>query len=194
MSKKLNLNGTINIHKEAGAKKDAIRINAASDIPDFLKSTIKIVDNRVLMDNVEAGTEECPLGLVIGYEKSERTPSGYNCWCITNAATNLIEIDGVFYKKATVMKAIKIPAEDQQPEWMKECNVSYSEDGSTASYECPWATVTGKVGTDYFILYGYNDGKPDANILSTTEKSFRDYIVCDDAENDIGYLWELDQQ
>lgn len=37
----------INIHKQAGQKKDAIRINTIADIPEFLQETIKINDNQI---------------------------------------------------------------------------------------------------------------------------------------------------
>lgn len=36
------------------------------------------------------------------------------------------------------------------------------------------------------------DGTPDANILTKTEKSYRDYIVCDENGEDIGFLCEID--
>lgn len=75
------------IHKEAGTKKDAVRVTKESDIPDFLKDTIKIVDGRIQMQCVE-GTETADFGAVIGYEVSKNTPSGYNCWVIGNASTN----------------------------------------------------------------------------------------------------------
>lgn len=59
-------NKIINIHKQAGQKKDAIRINSIADIPEFLKETITIKDNQINLVCVE-GTETAPLGSVIGY-------------------------------------------------------------------------------------------------------------------------------
>lgn len=44
---------TINIHKEAGAHKDAIRVASLTDIPEFLKNTITICDDSVQLVNVE---------------------------------------------------------------------------------------------------------------------------------------------
>lgn len=42
-------------------------------------------------------------------------------------------------------------------------------------------------------LYGFKeDGKPDANILTKTEKSFSEYIVCDENGQDICQLSELE--
>lgn len=105
------MKNVILIHKEAGTKKGAVRVRRESDIPDFLKGAIKVVDSKVQLQCVE-GTETANFGEVIGYETSERTPSGYNCWVIGNAATNLVEKNGVFYKKATVMKAALVCDED----------------------------------------------------------------------------------
>ena len=95
---------TIFIHKEAGQRKDAVRVRSYNDIPEFLKSAISVTTEGIELDCVE-GREVAPFGAVIGYEKSEKTSSGWNCWVIGNADTNLIEKDGVFYKKATIMKA-----------------------------------------------------------------------------------------
>ena len=78
------------IHKEAGAKKDAVRVNSEADIPEFLKGAVKVNGNKLELECVE-GNETANLGAVIGYEKLERTSSGYNCWVIGNAKTNLIE-------------------------------------------------------------------------------------------------------
>ena len=98
------MTNTIRIHKQAGAKKDAIRVNTGKDIPEFLRSTIAIEGGQVKLVCVE-GAEVAPLGSVIGYEESEKTSTGWNAWCIGNAATNLIERDGIFYKKATILTA-----------------------------------------------------------------------------------------
>lgn len=48
-----NMSNIIFIHKEAGTKKDAVRVNRESDIPEFLKETIKIVDGKLQLDCVE---------------------------------------------------------------------------------------------------------------------------------------------
>jgi hypothetical protein len=82
----------INIHKQAGQKKDAIRINTIADIPEFLQETIKINDNQINLVCVE-GNETVPLGSVIGYEESSSTSTGWNAWHIANAATNLLDLN-----------------------------------------------------------------------------------------------------
>lgn len=95
------------VHKRAGAKKDAVRISSIADIPEFLKGAVRVNGDKLEIECVE-GNETANLGEVIGYEKSEKTSSGYNCWVIGNAETNLIEKDGVFYKKATVKDSEEI--------------------------------------------------------------------------------------
>ena len=180
----------IYIHKEAGSKKDAIRISVKEDIPSFLKETIRIVDGKIQLECVE-GYETAEFGEVIGYEVSQNTPSGYNCWVIGNAATNLVEKDGIFYKKATIMKAALVDA-DLLPSFLFGASVRKNSDGSL-TIKTSWGESTGFPGKSYWILYGNNeDGTPDANILTITEKSFKDYIVCDEDGNDLGWLYELD--
>ena len=75
-----------------------IRINSIADIPAFLKETITTKDNQINLVCVE-GNETAPLDSVIGYEESTSTITVWNTWHIANAATNLVEIDGVFLQK-----------------------------------------------------------------------------------------------
>lgn len=186
----IDMTKVIKIHKEAGAKKDAVRISVQKDIPDFLKDAVKIVNNSLQLQCVE-GDETAPLGSVIGYEESQKTSSGYNCWNIANYKTSLIEKDGVFYKKAVVYQACQVS--DELPEFLNGADVRRNEDGSW-TIKTDWGESTGYPGEAYWVLYGQKeDGRPDANILTKSEKSFTDYIVCDDNGNDIGWLCELDK-
>ena len=182
-------NTIINIHKQAGQKKDAVRINSLSDIPDFLQDSIAMDGNELVLLCIE-GTERAPIGSVIGYEESSKTATGWNTWCIGNAATNLVEIDGVFYKKATVMQAMAVT--DEFPDFLDGAEITHNEDGSW-TIKTDWGESTGKPGEAYWVRYGTKeDGTPDANILAKTEKSYKDYIVCDENGEDIGFLCEID--
>ena len=179
----------IRIHKIAGQKKDAVRISRVEDIPEFLRGSIDIARGVLYLTCLE-GVETCPLGSVIGYEPSERTPSGWNCWVIGNAATNLVEIDGVFYKKATVMLAE--PVTDEFPELLKGAKITRNPDGSW-SIKTDWGVSTGYPGRAYWVLYGVKpDGTLDANLVTKTERSYMEYIVCDEEGHDIGLLCEID--
>ena len=178
----------INIHKQAGQKKDAIRVNSIADIPEFLKDTITIAGEQIHLVCVE-GNEVAPLGSVIGYEESPSTKTGWNTWHIANAATNLVELDGVFYKKATVMSAMAVS--EDFPDFLTGANITHNEDGSW-SIQTDWGTSTGFPGAAYWVKYGTKEnGTPDANILTKTEKSYHDYIVCEDGQ-DIGFLCDID--
>lgn len=64
---KCTMKDIIFIHKEAGTKKDAVRVKRIQDIPDFLKDAIKVVDGKIQLECVE-GTETAEFGAVIGYE------------------------------------------------------------------------------------------------------------------------------
>ncbi len=180
---------TIFIHMQAGQKKDAVRVNSTADIPEFLKKNISVEAGKIILICVE-GKEKAPLGSVIGYEESETTGTGWNTWCIGNADTNLIEIDGVFYKKATVMQAQKV--DDTFPLFIEGAKIRHNDDGSW-TIKTDWGESTGFPGESYWVRYGTKeDGSPDANILTKTEKSYNDYIVCDADGNDIGKLAEID--
>ena len=184
------MNDIIFVHKQAGAKKDAVRVSNNADIPEFLKGAVRVNGDTLEIECVE-GNETANFGEVIGYEKSEKTKSGYNCWEIGNASTNLIEKDGVFYKKATVMRAAQV-TEDSIPSFLEGAEVRQNEDKSW-TIKTDWGESTGRPYEAYWVLYGIKeDGKPDANILTKTEKSFYEYIVCDENGQDICKLSELE--
>ena len=184
------MNDIIFVHKQAGAKKDAVRVSSNADIPEFLKGAVRVNGDKLEIECVE-GNETANFGEVIGYEKSEKTNSGYNCWVIGNASTNLIEKDGVFYKKATVMRAAQV-TEDSIPSFLEGAEVRQNEDKSW-TIKTDWGESTGRPYEAYWVLYGFKeDGKPDANILTKTEKSFSEYIVCDENGQDICQLSELE--
>lgn len=177
------------IHKVAGQKKDAVRVNNEADIPVFLQDSIIVNGDKLTLICVK-GVETAPLGVVVGYEKSNSTPTGFNCWVIGNADTNLVEIDGVFYKKATVLQAQ--PVDDEFPEFLSGADIRHNEDGSW-TIKTDWGESTGFPGQAYWVRYGSKaDGTPDANILTKTEKSYLEYVVCDEDGNDIGLLSEID--
>ena len=44
---------TIFIHKEAGQRKDAVRVRSYNDIPEFLKSAISVTTEGIELDCVE---------------------------------------------------------------------------------------------------------------------------------------------
>lgn len=180
----------INIHKPACWQKgDAVRINSIADIPDFLKDTITIKGNQIHLVCVE-GNETAPLGSVIGYEESTSTSTGWNTWHIANASINLVEFDGVFYKKATVMPAMAVS--EEFPEFLKGANITHNEDGSW-SIKTDRGFYTAFPGDGYWVKYGTKeDGTPDADILKKTYMSYTDYIVCDEDGQDLGPLWEID--
>ncbi len=179
----------LRIHKAAGSKKDAVRVNTAQDIPEFLRGSIRVVEGKLALTCVE-GDEVAPLGAVIGYEPSKKTATGWNTWWIANEATNLVEVDGTFYAKATVLEAE--PMTDQPPTILKGANIWRNPDGSW-SYGASWGTQTGWPGQAYWVRSGFApDGTPKGYILTKSEESYRTFLVCDEEGNDIGLLCEID--
>ena len=183
-------NTIIRVHKVAGQKKDAFRANSEESIPSFLREsgTVTFHGDHFTLVCTE-GDEVAPLGAVIGWEESQATPTGWNTWVIGNT-TNLIEVDGTFYKKATVLMAA--PVTEEFPTFLEGAPIEHNADGSW-SITTDWGKSHGFPGKAYWIRYGTKpDGKPDANILTKTERSYKDYIVCGEDGEDIGYLYELD--
>ena len=179
----------IRIHKEAGTKKDAVRIKSMRDIPEFLKGSIDIAHGQLYLMCAE-GLETCPLGSVVGYERTDRTHTGWNCWCIGNASTNLVEKDGAFYTKATILEAE--PMTMEIPELMRDAAIWCNRDGSW-SLEASWGIQTGFPGEAYWVRSGFaEDGTPEGYILTKSEESYRSFIVCDEKGNDVGRLCEID--
>lgn len=179
---------TIYIHKTI-KRKDAVRVNSIQDIPEFLQGTITVEGESLKLVCVE-GNETAPLGSVIGYEKSAQTETGWNTWVIGQPEKLLDEIDGVFYTKVVVLQARAV--DDEFPEFLKGAQISHNDDGSW-TIKTDWGESTGFPGKAYWVRYGTKeDGSPDANILTKSEKSYRDYIVCDEDGNDVGFLAEID--
>lgn len=189
-AKRINTPKVIYIHKKPG-KKDAFRLLGPDSIPEKLRGNFKDNGDGTYTILCVEGNEIAPKGCVIGYEKSDSTPTGYNVWVIGNADTNLIEKDGVFYTKPTIMKAEVVS--DEFPEILKGAkNISRNADGSW-SIKTDWGVSTGYPGKAYWVVYGIKeDGTYDANILTKTEESYEEYIVCNEAGEDIGYLCEID--
>ncbi|MBQ1298421.1 hypothetical protein IIY24_01085 [Candidatus Saccharibacteria bacterium] len=196
-----------------GAPKDAVRLLTNEDadylrerfeevfanfveerVPGFLRGAIS-VEPMVRLD-CEEGRQSIGLrDMVIGYEKSSRTASGWNCWHIRNAATNLIEEvdeDGrsVFFKKATVLRVE--PISERYPEFLRGAQVRREDDGS-------WSMVTrdgvqtGFPGQGYWVLDSVGkDGIPHGHILTKGTPSYDDFYACDEDGNILGRLCEVD--
>lgn len=179
----------IYIHQKA-AKKDAVRVNGINDIPKFLSKSIKVVNGKLQLECVE-GNQTTEPGAVIGYEKSEKTESGYNCWVIGNAKKSLVEIDGTFYKKALIYQAAPIE-KDELPEFMDGLDVHKNNDGSW-TIKKSWGDQTGFPGEAYWVYHGISeDGRKGVSILSKSEDSYREYWLCDERGNNICKLSEYD--
>ena len=190
------------IQKSEFKKADAFRINGPDDIPEHLKNAISISDGKVVMENAETGKSTAELGQIIRFEESDNPncPSGFNSWPISkeDEGKRFVEKDGVIYQKPVPTRAM--PIEDHvMPEWMAGANVTTTEeerDGKTVlvqSLETPWGVSKGVQGEAYFVRYGTTaDGKPDCNILSTSEKSFDAYEVCTKDGERICSLREFD--
>lgn len=143
----------------------------------------------LLLDCVE-GRLKCPMGSVIGYEKSAKAKSGWNCWCIDDADKTLIEKDGVFYTRDDILKAELLT--ERSPILFAGADIWPNEDYSW-SYRGPWGVQTGFPGQAYWVRCGFTwDGIPKGYILTKSEESYKSFIVCDDDGNDLGYLCEID--
>lgn len=170
-------------------------ITAGKDPKDF-------ESKRAVLDAVEkhgalrfdcteyASGEVVPLdGRVIGFEKTDKTQSGYNMWCI-NDESRIIEKDGVIYAKPTPTPAEPMGA--NPPDFLAGAPIKSQPDGSY-TIQTDWGESSGKPGEAYWVKYGTkSNGTPDANILTKSEKSFSDYYLCTEDGTNVCPLPEFD--
>lgn len=182
----------IKIHAPAVAHQEsAVEISTLSTIPEFLREAITLENHQLVLDSIN-GLVTAPLGSVICFEKSNKTPSGFNCWSIGQIGVNLIKVNGIFYTKPRILHAMLIPDENEsRPIWVKRCNLIYNGDG-TATLNLKGKHISGRIGIDFILSLGMDkQGKPNATILSTSDASYETYWMCDDNGKDIGKLSDI---
>lgn len=177
---------------KAPKKQKVLRINTPDDIPKFLHHSI-IWDKQkkeLHLHNAER-YEIAPFGSIICYEKSKLTHSGWICGAIEKPS-NLVEINGEFYAQPNIFQAILIPEKnDEQPEWIKSCNLTYNDDG-TVTIKTQDNIMTGRIGIDFLLFCGIiENDTPEAKILVRGKKAYHKYVVCDESGNDICKLSEM---
>lgn len=175
----------IYIQKTQPKEADAIRINSEDDIPENLRSAIRIEQNEdgesVINMDCREGAETAPLGRIIRFEETEANdncPNGINAWAISpeSETTRFIERDGKIYQKPVPAPAL--PLGEDIPDWLDGAPIEQKRDGSF-EITTDWGVSSGKPGEAYWVKYGDKaDGTPDANILTKSEKSFDDYSLC----------------
>lgn len=165
-------------------QENTVTIHTVLSVPKFLQAALYLKDYKVWMES-EDGLISAPLGSVIGYEKSEKTYSGYNCWPIGCLGSDLIRIDGLLYRNPYVAYGMLIPGPNDHialPLWVQRCKLVYNEDGQLATVTTGDKNLTGRVGKDWLISYGMSreNGIPNAAIISADDERFDEYMVCDE--------------
>ena len=180
----------IRIHKPVKEYRNAVEVSTLSTIPEFLREAVALEKHELWLDN-EKGVQTAPLGSVIGYEKSDKTISGYNCWFIGNSL-DFIQNEGIYSTKPHVLQAMLIPAENEpRPVWVVSSGLTYNDDG-TATLKAAHGFVSGRIGIDFIITSGMmKNGKPNANILARYDEDYDNYGVYDENDNIVGKLSEL---
>lgn len=175
--------------KRLGTQINAKRIYCREDIPKELRCSNILIRNNTIFTNGCDGHKEAPLGSVIGYCESNLTSSGFSAWPIEDAEISLIEKDGLFYKKPSLLKACVIPKKDEEwPEWAEKCKIVY-EDMTIVRIQTLQGIVFAIAGVDYLVFYGNNQyGSPKTKVILKDSPSCTKYIVCDENGKDIGPL------
>lgn len=80
----------------------------------------------------------------------------------------------------TVGSAIIIPAKnEEQPEWVKECGLSYRDDGKSASISDGCGLITGMIGVDTLVFWGkYQGNTPMVDIIYKGTENYRGVTPC----------------
>ena len=181
---------TIRIHTPVKEYRNAVEISTLSTIPYFLKDAITLVNHELWLDN-ENGIQTAPLGVIVTYEKSDKTPSGYNCQVI-GSALDFTKKDGIYYADPTVIHAMLIPSQEEaRPVWVHSAGLTYNGDG-TATLLTENGPMSGLIGIDFIVTSGMKkNGKPNASILARYDEDYSKYNVYDDNDNFLGTLAEL---
>lgn len=181
----------ITITKKPGIK-NCVRINSENDIPDFLKSAIRIDDKELILDCLE-GQEKAPIGSVIAFEKLEN--GKMNVWNKANWRETTKEIDGVFYELPKPNIAVKIT--DTIPQNIIDGLGQRFSVLPTGEFQIDagWGLVKCAPNNGYVVIYGKKeDGSLDANFLTKGTPSFAQYFVLDKEGNIVQTLDEYDKQ
>ncbi len=181
----------ITITKKPGIK-NCVRINSENDIPDFLKSVIRIDGKKLILDCLE-GQEKAPIGSVIAFEKLEN--GKMNVWNKANWRETTKEIDGVFYELPKPNIAVKIT--DTIPQNIIDGLGQRFSVLPTGEFQIDagWGLVKCAPNNGYVVIYGKKeDGSLDANFLTKGTPSFAQYFVLDKEGNIVQTLDEYDKQ
>ncbi len=177
--------------KKPGVK-NCIRINSADDIPDFLKESIKVIGETLVLDCLE-GEERCSLGSVIAFEQLEN--GKMNVWNKANWKETTKEVDGVFYELPKPNKAVRITDSIPQ-EIVKGLGERFSVlPTGEFQIDAGWGLVKCAPNNGYVVIYGKKeDGSLDANFLTKGTPSFSQYFVIDDSGNIVESLEDYDNR
>ena len=181
----------ITIAKKPGIK-NCVRINSENDIPNFLKSVIRIDGKELILDCLE-GQEKAPIGSVIAFEKLEN--GKMNVWNKANWRETTKEIDGVFYELPKPNIAVKIT--DTIPQNITDGLGQRFSVLPTGEFQIDagWGLVKCAPNNGYVVIYGKKeDGSLDANFLTKGTPSFAQYFVLDKEGNIVQTLDEYDKQ
>lgn len=181
---------TIRIHTPVKEYRNAVEISTLSTIPDFLKSSILVVNHELWLDS-EDGIKTAPLGVIVTYEKSTRASTGYNCQVI-GSALDFTKKDDIYYANPIILHAMLIPSQEEaRPVWVNSAGLTYNDDG-TATLQTQNGPMTGRIGIDFIVTSGMKkNGKPNASILARYDEEYSKYNVYDSNDSFIGTLAEL---
>ena len=171
--------------------KNCVRIHSIDDIPDFLKDSVRIENDEVVLDCLE-GEERVSLGSVIAYESLDN--GKMNVWNKANWRETTKEVDGIFYEIPKPNLAIRLT--DTLPQSILDSldgKLSILPNGDFQLYtDCGILKCAPNHG--YLVIYGKNEDEISANFLTKFTPSFYEYYVLDDDGNVIQSLEEYEQE
>ena len=170
--------------------KNCVRINNEKDIPEYLKDSVKVNGDSLILDCIE-GEEKAPLGSVIAYEKLDN--GKMNVWNKANWKETTREENGVFYEIPKPYHALRVT--NNLPESIIKAlgeRLSISENGEY-QIETKWGIAKCAPYNGYLVIYSTKKlGSLDVNFLNKDTPSFKEYFVADETGNIIETLEEYD--
>lgn len=165
------------IKKLGGERTNIARVCSEADIPAELKNSIVINGGKIELATCKEGKEVCDLGLYVAWEKSDKSPTGWNCWCKTNGFDTIDEVNGRYFERTQPVQAQVIVFGDSIPDFMSGATIDTEEDG-TVHLTAEWGVQTAHPGEKYMYL-AYQDGT--FALLDLESNSAGQYYICDES-------------
>lgn len=167
------------IKKLGGRRENIALIRTEADIPEVLRESIAVENGKLILNCCTEGKETVDFGQFIAWETSDKTTTGYNCWCKSNGFETIDIIGGEYFERTKPVKAQVIVFGEPIPDFMKGAAIDIGPAGEVVLH-AKWGDQTAQPGSNYMFL-AYEDGT--FALLDLDSESAMQYYICDEDGN-----------